>query len=87
MKKKLGEFSLTTGSGAVHQTEVVGVVGSNGTGKSTLLNIATGFLTAEEGAVILNGDNMSHKGKHRKFRRRRKTGSRKRLARKLNRKK
>ena len=33
----------------------IGLSGGNGTGKSTLLNIATGFLTAEEGAVILNG--------------------------------
>ena len=34
--------------------------GGNGTGKSTLLNIATGFLTAEEGAVILDGDDITH---------------------------
>ena len=38
----------------------IGLSGGNGTGKSTLLNIATGFLTAEEGAVILNGDNITH---------------------------
>ena len=37
----------------------IGLSGGNGTGKSTLLNIATGFLTAEEGAVILNGDNIT----------------------------
>ena len=37
-----------------------GLSGGNGTGKSTLLNIATGFLTAEEGALILNGDNVTH---------------------------
>ncbi len=39
---------------------IIGLSGGNGTGKSTLLNIATGFLTAEEGAVILNGDNITH---------------------------
>ena len=38
----------------------IGLSGGNGTGKSTLLNIATGFLTAEKGAVILNGDNITH---------------------------
>ena len=38
----------------------IGLSGGNGTGKSTLLNIATGFLTVEEGAVILNGDNITH---------------------------
>ena len=37
----------------------IGLSGGNGTGKSTLLNIATGFLTAEEGALILNGDNIT----------------------------
>ena len=38
----------------------IGLSGGNGTGKSTLLNIATGFLTPEEGAIILNGDNITH---------------------------
>ena len=28
--------------------------------KINLLNIATGFLTPEEGAIILNGDNITH---------------------------
>ena len=37
----------------------IGLSGGNGTGKSTLLNIATGFLTAEEGSVILNGDDIT----------------------------
>ena len=38
----------------------IGLSGGNGTGKSTLLNIATGFLTQEEGSIILNGDNITH---------------------------
>jgi len=38
----------------------IGLSGGNGTGKSTLLNIATGFLTPEEGAIILNGDDITH---------------------------
>ena len=38
----------------------IGLSGGNGTGKSTLLNIATGFLTPDEGAIILNGDNITH---------------------------
>ena len=38
----------------------IGLSGGNGTGKSTLLNIATGFLTPEEGSIILNGDNITH---------------------------
>ena len=38
----------------------IGLSGGNGTGKSTLLNIATGFLTPEEGSIFLNGDNITH---------------------------
>ena len=38
----------------------IGLSGGNGTGKSTLLNIATGFLTPDEGSIILNGDNITH---------------------------
>ena len=35
----------------------LGLSGGNGTGKSTLLNIATGFLSFEEGLISLNGKN------------------------------
>ena len=38
----------------------IGLSGGNGTGKSTLLNIATGFLTPDEGSIILNGDDITH---------------------------
>ena len=37
----------------------IGLSGGNGTGKSTLLNIATGFLTVEKGSIILNGDDVT----------------------------
>ena len=45
---------------AFQQGTKIGLSGGNGTGKSTLLNIATGFLTPEKGALILNGDNITH---------------------------
>ena len=37
----------------------IGLSGGNGTGKSTLLNISTGFLTADSGSINLNGDNVT----------------------------
>ena len=45
---------------SIKQGTKIGLSGGNGTGKSTLLNIATGFLTPEEGAIILNGNNITH---------------------------
>ena len=63
VKKKLGEFSLTTGSGAVHQTEVVGVVGSNGTGKSTMIKLIAGDMEYDEGWVTADAK-ISYKPQH-----------------------
>ena len=42
VEKTLGDFKLTTEQGQVHQSEVVGVVGANGTGKTTLVKILAG---------------------------------------------
>ena len=55
-----GRLLLDSVSVSIPSGHRIGLVGKNGTGKSTLLNIATGFLTPEEGAIILNGDNITH---------------------------
>jgi branched-chain amino acid transport system ATP-binding protein len=39
----------------VEQGELVGIVGSNGSGKTTFLNIATGYIAPDRGRVLLAG--------------------------------
>ena len=39
----------------VEQGEVVGIIGSNGSGKTTFLNLATGYLKPERGRILLAG--------------------------------
>ena len=61
LKKLFNGISVLNGVNiSFQQGTKIGLSGGNGTGKSTLLNIATGFLTPEEGAIILNGDNITH---------------------------
>jgi ABC-type branched-subunit amino acid transport system ATPase component len=61
IKKLFDGISVLDGVNiSFQQGTKIGLSGGNGTGKSTLLNIATGFLTPEEGAIILNGDNITH---------------------------
>ena len=43
----------------LHDGELVGFLGPNGAGKSTLMKIITGYLAADEGEVILNGEKMT----------------------------
>ena len=39
----------------VHDGEILGFLGPNGAGKSTTMNILTGYLSASEGSVSING--------------------------------
>jgi ATP-binding cassette subfamily E protein 1 len=46
-----GEFSLAVEAGEIHESEVLGVVGPNGIGKSTLAKILAGRLDPDSGEV------------------------------------
>ena len=48
-------FALKGISFRVERGEKVGIIGSNGAGKSTILKILTGVLTPTSGEVIANG--------------------------------
>ena len=63
LEKTLGEFHLTSGDGAVHRSEVVGVVGSNGTGKSTMIKILAGEHEYDAGWVTADAT-ISYKPQH-----------------------
>jgi len=63
LEKKLGDFNLKTGDGQVHQSEVVGVVGPNGTGKSTMIKILAGEHEYDAGWVTEDAS-ISYKPQH-----------------------
>jgi len=51
LRKSLGTFTVEAEPGTIHQGEVVGVVGANGTGKTTFVKLLAGVLEADEGEV------------------------------------
>jgi len=54
--------SLTIGSG-----EVVGLVGNNGAGKTTMLRLMTDLLPADEGSVMMGGCQVCHDERWKQF--------------------
>jgi ABC-2 type transport system ATP-binding protein len=52
----LDHVSFSVGKG-----EIVGLLGPNGAGKSTAMNILTGYLSATDGTVTVDGDNILDK--------------------------
>ena len=44
---------------AVDEGEIVGIIGPNGSGKTTALNLVTGFLKPDSGKVTFRGENIT----------------------------
>ena len=60
------DFNLTINDG-----DFISVIGSNGSGKTSLLNLICGSLEAEAGKIILNGEDIT---KQKEYVRQRKIG-------------
>jgi len=43
----------------IREGELVGIVGANGSGKTTFLNLITGYLTPEDGRIFLMGEDRT----------------------------
>jgi ATP-binding cassette subfamily E protein 1 len=52
MKKKLGDFELNVQGGSFTDSEIIVLLGENGTGKTTLIRILAGNLAAEDGVDV-----------------------------------
>ena len=51
------DISFTVEDGCIY-----GLLGPNGAGKSTTMNIITGYLSATDGTVTINGHDIEYKG-------------------------
>ena len=63
MEKKMGEFYLKTGEGQVRSAEVVGVVGPNATGKTTMVKMIAGEIEPDSGWCTMDAK-ISYKQQH-----------------------
>jgi len=60
LKKTFGAFTAVNNiSFSVNKGEVLGFLGPNGAGKSTTMKMITGFLTPDQGRVLVGGDDIS----------------------------
>lgn len=57
------DFSLSVG-----EKEFVSIVGSNGSGKTSLLNIICGSIPIEGGEIQINGDKLNHLKEYKRYR-------------------
>ena len=56
--EKAGDYSLENISFKVNRGETVGIIGSTGSGKSSLVNLIPRFYTATDGRILVNGKDI-----------------------------
>ena len=55
MKKMLGSFELTVTEGEFTDSEIIVMLGENGTGKTTFIRLMAGLLKPESGGTYYQG--------------------------------
>jgi len=43
----------------INEKEIIGVIGSNGAGKTTFINMVTGYLLPSAGTILFHGQNIT----------------------------
>jgi ATP-binding cassette subfamily E protein 1 len=61
MQKTLGTFKLSVYGGEIHQGEVIGILGANGIGKTTFINLISGKIKPDIGELDLKELKISFK--------------------------
>jgi branched-chain amino acid transport system ATP-binding protein len=60
LRKRFGGIAAVDGvSFTLHQGEILGLIGANGAGKTTILDLISGFLTLDSGRVLLDGQDVT----------------------------
>lgn len=59
-----GIKALSNVSFDLHEGEILGIIGPNGSGKTTVVNCITGFIKKTRGEVFFRGKNITHKAPH-----------------------
>ena len=59
-----GIMALEDVSFEVHEGEILGIIGPNGSGKTTVVNCITGFIKKTAGRVFFRGKDITNKPPH-----------------------
>ncbi|HLC80870.1 MAG TPA: ribosome biogenesis/translation initiation ATPase RLI [Candidatus Nanoarchaeia archaeon] len=52
VRKILGQFHLQAEGGTIYQNDIIGILGENGTGKTTFMSLAAGLIKSDEGNLV-----------------------------------
>ena len=60
LNKKFGSVTAANNINfKMNENEIIGVIGANGAGKTTFCNIITGYLKADSGEILYQGENIT----------------------------